>query len=174
MRPPGRLPGKASNMPEFDRSVGNSAYRVARRIGNPRLLPFTRCASSNPFHSRHVVVCRNDVGRGTRFQKFQRLSAGLSLGDAMAKVQQHVGRAHAHQNVVSTSNPRKRLASAAGPGRPWCPRAAHGHSLAGRTAVLIAAFIGVISRDKAANAGRGIRARHCSDPSGVRIGDDSG
>jgi len=51
-------------------------------------------------HPRHGVVGHNDIERWIGFQQFQGVSPGLSLGDAVTEIEQHICRSHADQYVV--------------------------------------------------------------------------
>ena len=88
-------------MHKFNQSVGRQ-FGVSGReddrqfwISLPNFL-----GEFESIHPRHGIIGDHDVERRIGFQQLESVRSGLSLGDAVTEIEQHVGCPHAHQYIV--------------------------------------------------------------------------
>ena len=88
-------------MPKFNRSVGRQ-FGVSGRQDDRQfwISLLNSLGEFESIHPRHGVIGHHDVERRIGFQQLESVRSGLSLGNAMTEIEQHVSCPHAHQDIV--------------------------------------------------------------------------
>ena len=88
-------------MHKFNRSVGRQLGVSGREDDRHFWISLPNFLSKfESIHPRHGVIGHHYVERRIGFQQLESVWSGLSFGNAMTEIEQHVSCSHAHQDVV--------------------------------------------------------------------------